>query len=337
MGGVMTVRFMGIRPSLLPRFFLPFFFSLGLLFLFVFVPTVPAVSLLDGSFEEIPTPWTQTTNTDCPTWIGNWQPAGGPPAQDGQRYFWSGGACITPPNGRQINSNNAAQTFTLPTNAAELSFWYYAYKAEESVAGNTDQAYIKINNQTVWSYNMTVSGNTGEWVQAVVDIRPYAGQTIQLKLGATQDNDTDFGNVFFDNVQVLTGSINILYLPVIMVNTTNRDSDGEPNNNCQEAFPISTNQPYQFLAQDVDDWYIFHTNTAGDITVELTNFVPIAGQIVLWAGPCQSASFLDHNGDFSTTKIIRVNNQPAGDYIIRIINDGPLNNSNPYSLIIRTR
>ena len=310
---------------------------MGLLFLFVHVPAVPAASLLDGSFEEVPTPWTQTTNTDCPIWIGNWQPAGGPPPQDGNRYFWSGGACITPPDSRQVNSNSAAQTFTLPTDAIALSFWYYAYKAEETVVGNTDRASVQIDNQTIWSYNMTVPGNTGEWVQAVVDIRPYAGQTIQLTFRAIQDDDNDFGNVFFDNVQVLTESINILYLPLISSNAFNRDSDGEPNNNCQEAFPISTNQPYQFFAQDVDDWYVFHTNTAGDITVELTNFVPIAGQIVLWAGACQSASFLGHNGDFSTTKTIRVNNQPAGDYIIRVINDGPLNNTNPYSLIIRTR
>lgn len=184
---------------------------------------------------------------------------------------------------------------------------------------------------------MSVAGNTGDWVQTAVDIRPYAGKTIQLTFRAIQDDDDDFGSVFFDNAQVLTVSINSLYLPFISSNTSNWNNDGEPNNNCQEAFPISTNQPYQFLAQDVDDWYIFHTNTTGDITVELTNFTPIAGQIVLWAGACQSASFLGHNGDFSTTKIIQAANQPAGNYIVRVINDGPLNNTNPYSLIIRTR
>ncbi len=332
----MTVSLVGIRPFPLSLLSFLSLFTMGLLFL-IQAPPVPAVSLLDGNFEEIPTPWTETTNTDCPIWIGNWQPAGGPSPQDGDRYFWSGGACITPPDVRQINSNSAAQTITLPGDAATLSFWYYAYKKEESMTGNQDRAYVQLDSQTIWSFDMEVARNTEEWVQVEVNIRPYAGRTIQLKFGATQDDDDDFGNVFFDNVQVLSRSTNILYLPLIRHDVTGWDSDGEPNNTCQEAFPISPNQPYQFLAQDVDDWYIFQTSTPGDITIELTDFAPVAGQIVLWAGVCQSASFLGHNGDFSTTKIIQVNNQPAGDYIIRVINDGATNNPDPYSLIIHTR
>lgn len=322
-----------LRPFPPARSYFFAFIFIGLLFFLIRAESAPAFSLLDGSFEETPSPWQETTNTDCPTWIGNWQPAGGPTAKDGNNYFWAGGACIIPPDIRQINSNSAAQTITLPTDAAALSFWYYAYKVSESEAGNQDQAYIKVDGQTIWSLDMEVAVNTTEWTSATVNLRPYAGQTIELKLGASQDTDNDFGNVFFDDLAIITRP-NTLYLPIVFQNYIARDGDGEPNNSCLDALPISTNQKYQFLAQDVDDWYVFHTDKTGDITVELTDFTPIAGQIVLWAGVCQAATFLGHNGDFSTTKVIHVKNQPPGDFILRLINDGPLDDKDPYSLIV---
>ena len=127
-----------------------------------------------------------------------------------------------------------------------------------------------------------------------------------------------------------------LFLPLTANNFLNHNAFGEPNDICDHAFPITPNQSAQFLAEDIHDWYEFSLGTTSDINVDLTNFVPIAGQITLWRGGCQNLTFIGQNGDFSAEKNISLTNQPPGTYYVWIINDGPINNTNKYSLLVST-
>ena len=127
-----------------------------------------------------------------------------------------------------------------------------------------------------------------------------------------------------------------LFLPLVTNNFITQNALGEPNNSCDNAFPLSLNQTKQFLAEDVYDWYEFTLNGTSDATLSLTNFVPVAGQMTVWQGDCQNLTLIGHNGDFSATKTINLTNQAAGTYYIWIINDGPINNVDKYNLLITT-
>ncbi len=77
----------------------------------------------------------------------------------------------------------------------------------------------------------------------------------------------------------------------------------------------------------------------GNVSVELTNFVPQAGQLVVWSGACGSLELLGRNPNSALNKTVNLGSLPAVDgqsqsiqYIIQIINDGPTNTTDPYGL-----
>lgn len=126
------------------------------------------------------------------------------------------------------------------------------------------------------------------------------------------------------------------YIPVVTNNFINHTPLGEPNDVCDQAYPLVTNQTREFLAENIHDWYTFTLDSPSNLTVNLTNFVPIAGQITIWRGTCQNLTFLGQNGDFATTKNITLTNQPVGTYYVWVINDGPVNKNDKYGLSVMT-
>ncbi len=127
-----------------------------------------------------------------------------------------------------------------------------------------------------------------------------------------------------------------LYLPAAGKNLVSQDALGEPNDICQQSYPVSINEAGQFLAEDVDDWYRFTLNSTSDLTILLIDFAPVAGQITLWRGDCQNLVLIGQNGDFATQKSVNLTNQPPGEYHIWLINDGPLNATSKYTLLATT-
>lgn len=126
------------------------------------------------------------------------------------------------------------------------------------------------------------------------------------------------------------------FLPLTLNNFFSQNELGEPNDACSQAYPVEINQPHQFLAENVHDWYHFSLDAPSNITIKLTEFEPIAGQITIWKGSCGNLTFLGQNGDFSKTKTITLSNQSAGDYYIWLINDGGVNQNDKYTLDITT-
>jgi hypothetical protein len=121
----------------------------------------------------------------------------------------------------------------------------------------------------------------------------------------------------------------IVYLPIFALNTY----VGEPNDICQQARTIVPSITYSFYPNDAVDWYQFDLNTSGNLTVRLSEFVPIAGQVAVYRGRnCDSIVFLGSNGDFTPLKVVNLGNQPAGKYYVFISNDGNFTNVTPYKL-----
>jgi hypothetical protein len=127
------------------------------------------------------------------------------------------------------------------------------------------------------------------------------------------------------------------FFPVMAHESANQRSD-EPNNICAEAFPLTNNERAQFQANDRDDWYSFSLTNERTVTVELTNFVPKGGQMLVASGTCGGGlTRIGYNGDFATTKVISLGSLSAGTYYIWVINDGPTDSGVPYDLRVRVR
>jgi hypothetical protein len=107
----------------------------------------------------------------------------------------------------------------------------------------------------------------------------------------------------------------------------------EPNDRCAEAYEIYAGIPYEFLPDDRDDWFTFQLAAPSDLTVVLTDFSPLAGQVAVYRGEgCMSAQLLGHNGDSTSEKTVALGSQPAGRYYLYVSNDGALSATEKYKL-----
>ncbi|HEX6383262.1 MAG TPA: hypothetical protein VF177_01210 [Anaerolineae bacterium] len=200
---------------------------------------------------------------------------------------------------------------------------------ELTAAGNNSVE----NNDCADSPSPTLAANGGQHTCTFEATFSEQRGAYQVTLTATAENVIQVSANDSATVTITAPPTKFLYLPVIL------DISDEPNNSCAQAFPIAINRDLFFLANDTQDWYRFDLpHTTNNLTVELTNFVPVAGQMVVYAagaGGCSSLQFLGSNGDFSSTKIVRLGQRAPGRYYVRIINDGPSNNQDPYKLRVR--
>jgi hypothetical protein len=106
---------------------------------------------------------------------------------------------------------------------------------------------------------------------------------------------------------------------------------GEPNNTCQQAYQIAINSHYWFTPNDVFDWYQFDLTFAGNVTVELTNFTPIYGQVAASKGiSCADRQQLGNVGTPGTIKTLQLGQQSPGHYYLFVGSDGILSETAPY-------
>jgi hypothetical protein len=94
-------------------------------------------------------------------------------------------------------------------------------------------------------------------------------------------------------------------------------------------------------AKNAQHVFRFELPRQGNVSVELTNFVPRAGQLVVWSGVCGSLQLLGRNPSTALNKTVALGTQPAVNgqgqpiqYIVQIINDGPTNTIDAYALRI---
>ena len=121
-----------------------------------------------------------------------------------------------------------------------------------------------------------------------------------------------------------------LFLPLAVNNFVR----GEPNDTCAVAHSIAVNEDHHFSPDDVNDWYRFSLGSSGKLVIELTNFVPVQGQIILYKGNCGNLVIVKNNGNFLPTKTIEVESVDPGSYYVRVITDGPFSTT-PYKLRVR--
>lgn len=128
-----------------------------------------------------------------------------------------------------------------------------------------------------------------------------------------------------------------LFMPMVSWDT--RQSE-EPNDRCTEAVGLALNIDEPFRADDKDDWFYFDTTESNVLTVELRNFTPGTGQILVAAEKspgqgCSGLELLGNNGSSTPDKTVQLGRQPARRYYIWIINDGAFNANAVYRLYVR--
>jgi len=176
-----------------------------------------------------------------------------------------------------------------------------------------------------------------------------AGQTGQQKsrtINATAKDDDLSPGTLTDSTIV---TVNITDLPTKYAFMPSVVDVSFIGSSCGNAFPLALNRRYTFLsppgAQDVprpentQHVFRFELPRQGTVRVELTNFVPRAGQLVVWSGVCGSLQLLGRNPNTALNKTVDLGSLPAVNgqgqaiqYIIQIINDGKSNKVDPYGL-----
>ncbi len=186
------------------------------------------------------------------------------------------------------------------------------------------------------SFTAIVSGSVGEQKSRVITVK------------ATDDDLVP--HTLTESKAIVVGITNqptrYTFMPNVSDNTMNRTSCGRP-------YPLGINRQYFFLPPNtynnnlpVDQrdqhYFVFELTQNGQVSVELTNFVPQKGQLIVrphvpgGAPPCGSPA-LGVNPDSSLTKVVNLGTRPAGRYYIQIVNDGPSNVRQLYGLIVRVQ
>lgn len=119
----------------------------------------------------------------------------------------------------------------------------------------------------------------------------------------------------------------------------------EPNNTCSRAYLLQLNRQYYFLPPPtwelgadppLQDYFRFVLEEQADLSVNLTNFVPKAGQLIVRKGECGNVTLVGFDVTTAANKNLRLGTQSPGQYFIQIINDGPPEPKQLYGLIVRT-
>lgn len=162
------------------------------------------------------------------------------------------------------------------------------------------------------------------------NILPEPDQT-ERQIEFVMSDGTDDSIVAHTTLSFEEPPITRLYLPIAMP-----DRSEEPNDTCVEAVGLRPNITEFFRAEDTNDWYYFDLRAAADVTVELRDFTPGRGQLIVASGQgCGNLALVGSNGDSHPSKDVALGRRQPGRFYIWIINDGTLTAPNPYRLYIR--
>jgi secreted trypsin-like serine protease len=155
---------------------------------------------VNGDFEQGTTGWVQSSTLGYPLIIHTSNLPITP--RSGSWAAWLGGD--------HNEQSLLRQTVTVPSNNPILSYWYYI--DSDDVCGFFDWFGIFINqdnDQRVAELDLCAANNTGGWVQGVVNMGAYAGQTIMVDFYVSTDGSL-ISNLFLDDIALTAGMPTLL-------------------------------------------------------------------------------------------------------------------------------
>jgi hypothetical protein len=171
----------------------------------------PPILLPNGDFEQGPVVWSEfsTHGYELITKDLSIFP------YDGVWAAWLGGV---------INEiSYIEQQVTVPKNLPYLSYWHAIYSAD--TCGN-DFGRVLVNSHEVDVYDLCEANNTNGWIQRVIDLSAYSGQSVLIQLRA-ECNATYNSNLFIDHVgfQYSSSIINHPLEDITVINGSSLKSD----------------------------------------------------------------------------------------------------------------
>ncbi|MEM7115875.1 MAG: hypothetical protein AAF614_25765 [Chloroflexota bacterium] len=145
-------------------------------------------TITNGDFEAGESGWTSFSSNGFGLILSDFSEVGITP-NSGQWAVWLGGA----------NNETAyieQQAFVLPSRPI-LSYWHFI--ASQEVLCFFDEAFVRINGQTIDSYGLCNGNNTNGWAQRNVDLSDYVNQTVTIQLRVETNASTN-SNLFVDDV-----------------------------------------------------------------------------------------------------------------------------------------
>ncbi len=143
--------------------------------------------LANGDFEQGSGGWTEFSSSGFDLIVDELAQGTVSP-HSGNWAAWLGGA----DNELSIIS----QQVTIPTNSPILSFYYWISSGD---ACNFDFSGVAINQSNVAVQDLCAATSTNSWVQGLVDLSSFAGQSVTLSLWAETDESVN-SNLFIDDV-----------------------------------------------------------------------------------------------------------------------------------------
>jgi hypothetical protein len=147
----------------------------------------PGVILFpNGDFEQGPGIWEEYSKNGWELIVQEF--SAGVTPYDGTWAVWLGGD--------YDEISYIQQQILVPVNSPYLSYWRWIISSD--VCG-FDFGRVLVNSNVVEEYDLCQANNTNGWVQKVIDLRAYAGQSVFIQIRA-ECNASINSNLFIDHV-----------------------------------------------------------------------------------------------------------------------------------------
>jgi hypothetical protein len=156
----------------------------------VLKPPQGTILFPNGDFEQGPVIWSQYSSSGWPLITTVFIPGVSP--YDGTWAAWLGGSLG--------EISYIVQQILVPHGYPYMSYWYWIDSEDE--CGN-DVGQVFVNGDLVDAYSLCYPNNTGGWVNRVVDLYAYTGNSVSITIMAVCD-DSYISNLFIDHVAFKT-------------------------------------------------------------------------------------------------------------------------------------
>jgi hypothetical protein len=144
-------------------------------------------------------------------------------------YSWWGGGYTGAQNDIPV-SNYVEQEVTIPNDATQLSFYTLFYRPDDDDSVPEDVFIVTVSGEPVFTKNMVQANDScPDWVEQVVDISGYAGQTVTLRFYAESGNSDNTGNVAVDYITICKGGVPEPEMDVLGNGSSINDGDSSPS------------------------------------------------------------------------------------------------------------
>jgi hypothetical protein len=151
-------------------------------------PTLIAGSITNGDFEQGGVGWSQYSSHGYPLIIpSEYLPL---TPHSGNQAAWLGGDVS--------EESILSQSGILIANPASILRIWYLIGSQDTCG--LDFGYVKVNGDTVHTWNLCSANNNAGWVELVLNLSAYNGQTITLSISAVTNANAQNSNLFIDDV-----------------------------------------------------------------------------------------------------------------------------------------